>query len=402
MSVKPLAGIKVLDLSKVLAGPICAQFLGDLGADVIKVEPLAGDDTRQWIPKRGTESTFFLSVNFNKRSVAVDLKTSEGKQIVYDLVKNADVFIQGFRKATVDKLEMGYEQIKKLNSKIVYCEISGYGRTGPMGDEPGYDAMLQAFSGMLSTMGQPNGEYARASFSPIDLGTGQNALSGILAALIGRSHSGSGVYLEVSLLDTAMTYMSYLAQSYWVNGSNPKRWGTAHPTMCPYQAFRTKDSMIMIGAGNDSQWTRFCHVVGLDNLLNDPDLATNSLRVKNMEKTVTFVQKRLLQAETQHWLDALLAVQVPCAPINSLSNALETPQIRYRGTITSVQHPTLGVLQRIAYPVIFNNQPRVCNIPPPLLGQHSTDVLTELGYSEAQIQKMYDKGVITTYDHNID
>lgn len=398
MKFKPLKNIKVVDISKVLAGPICGQFLGDLGAEVIKVEALKGDDTRYWIPKNNTESTFYLAVNFNKKSIALDLKSDEGRAILYELLADADVIIQGFKKSTAEKLRVDYESIKRINPRIVYCEISGYGRQGPMGDDPGYDVMLQAFSGMLSTMGHPDGEYARGSFSPVDIGTGQNALSGILAALIERSQSNQSVYVEASLLDTALTYMGYLAQSYWSTDNDPRPYGTAHPSMCPYQAFKTKDGAMVLGAGNDKQWADFCRVAKLTHLFDDPELASNDLRVQHMAKTVSLVQQCLLEQTTDYWLEHLQQAAVPCAPIHKLSQALAHPQVSSRDSVTSIAHPSLGLLNKVSFPIHFNQSDRSPNCPPPLLGEHTYSIMATLGYSHDRIQELKSKGVIYCHE----
>lgn len=398
MKFLPLKDIKVLDITKVLAGPICGQFLGDLGAEIIKVEAPFGDDTRQWTPKHKGESTFFIAVNFNKKSIALDLKSSDGLKILYELIKDCDVVLQGFKKSTAKKLKIDYDTVKELNPSIIYCEFSGYGRQGPLGEHPGYDVMLQAFSGMLSTMGQPDGDYARASFSPVDIGTGQNASSGILAALIERSKTGKSVYLEASLLDTALTYMGYLAQAYWASGDDPKRYGTAHPSMSPYQAFKTKDGALVLGAGNDAQWKQFCHSSKLTHLLRDPELFSNDLRVQNMAKTVALVQERLIEETTDYWLTLLEAVAVPCAPINKLSEALAHPQISYRDSVTSISHEKLGLLNKVAYPIQFNGAERGPISPPPLLGEHTEEILSSLGYPLETITKLHDEKVIYCYE----
>lgn len=399
MKFLPLQGIKVLDLTKVLAGPICSQFLGDLGAEIIKVEAMNGDDTRHWIPQTEGESTFFLGVNFNKRSIVLDLKNEAGQKILRELVSDSDVVLQGYKKSTAHKLKVDYDTLREINPRIVYCEISGYGRQGPMGEYPGYDVMLQAFSGMLSTMGQKEGEYARASFSPVDIGTGQNALSGVLAALIERGKTGESVYVEASLLDTALTYMGYLAQSYWGTGQDPKPWGAAHPSMCPYQAFTTKDSAMVLGAGNDRQWEKFCQVAQLEHLLDDPDLLTNDLRVKNMQKTVALVQERLAQETTEYWLTRLEAASVPCAPIHKLSEALSHPQVLARDSVTQIEHPTLGTLNKVSFPIQFNGAERDPSSPPPLLGEHTTEILQGLNYTADEIQALHQQGVIFSHEH---
>ena len=391
----PLKGLKVVDLSKVLAGPLCGQYLGELGADVIKVEPVGkGDDTRGWLPQANGESAVFMAVNRNKRSIAIDLKTKSGQGIVYDLIRNADIVLQGFRGKTAEKLGVDYESLIKINPNLIYCEISGYGRDGPLGNAPGYDVMLQAFSGMISTMGESDGHFARASFSPVDIGTGMNAFSGVLAAIIERSKTGKGVYFEATLLDTALGFMSYMAQSFWMTGDDPKPMGTGHPSMCPYQAFEATDGVMMLGAGNDAQWKKFCEVAGLQDYVNHPDFCTNAMRMKNMQKTVAIVSERFKTKTIEEWLTALRAVGVPCSPIHKLSQALSHPQVLARGIIAESKHPQVGNLQQICLPIKFQNQVRQTNKPPPLLGEHTAEILRDLGYKDDQIESLRHNTVI--------
>ena len=393
----PLKNIKVLDLSKVLAGPLCAQYLGELGAQVIKVEPTgSGDDTRSWFPQELGQSATFLSVNHNKRSLAVDLKSEEGRRIVHRLASEADVVLQGFGARTAQKLGVDYETLKPLNSKMIYCEVSGYGRDGPLGSEPGYDVMLQAFSGMISTMGEPEGKFARASFSPVDLGTGSFALSGILAALIERGQTGQGIYLDVSLLDTSMGLMSYMAQNYWRTGKIPKRMGTGHPAMCPYQAFDTADGYMMLGVGNDAQWSRFCGAAGLRDYEKDPRFITNEVRVDNFHVTVELVQKRLKDKTTDEWLTIFKSAGVACSPINTLDKALNHDQVAQRELVVETDHPTLGKIKNIGLPVRFNQQPRKAWLAPPLLGEHSEQILLEAGFDPDEIARFKEQGIIST------
>jgi len=392
----PLQGIRVIDLSKVLAGPLCGQYLGELGAEVIKVETVgSGDDTRGWIPQDKGHSAVYMAINHNKRSLAVDLKTDAGRAIVHDLVKDADVVIQGFGGGTAARLGVDHETLSGLNPRLIYCEISGYGRTGPMGNEPGYDVMLQAFSGMLSTMGDEE-RFARASFSPVDIGTAMNGLSGVLAAIIERSRTGKGVYVELSLLDTALGFMTYMAQSYWRSGENPRPMGTAHPSMSPYQAFQAADGPLMLGAGNDAQWRRFCAVAGLQDYVDHPDFATNALRVKNLEKTAALVQEKMLTRTVGEWVRCLREIGVPCSPIHTLGQALAHPQVASRGLVVSSEHPVLGALQNVGLPVRFQNKDRNARRHPPLHGEHSEEILREAGYDDATIAALKSRGVIST------
>lgn len=382
----PLKGLRVLDLSKVLAGPLCGQYLGELGAEVIKVEPVGkGDDTRAWLPQEKGESATFLAVNHNKRSLAIDLKTPEGRQIVQKIASTADIVLQGFGGGTAARLGVDYETLSAMNPRLIYCEISGYGRDGPLGREPGYDVMLQAFSGMISTMGQPGGDFARASFSPVDLGTGMNAVMGILAAVIERGQTGQGVYVEVSLLDTAMALMGYMAQNYWRTGEIPKRMGTAHPAMAPYQAFKALDGFLMVGVGNESQWRKFCAAADLQAYQDDPRFATNAARVANFDATVDLVAQRIATQTVEEWLDALRKGGVACSPINTLDQALSHPQTAARKLIVETSHPVLGVVQNMGLPVRFQGRAREARRAAPLLGEHTDEILREYGYTDDAI-----------------
>ena len=393
---RPLQGLRVVDLSKVLAGPLCGQSLGELGADVIKVEPAAGgDDTRGWLPQKDGMSATFLAVNHNKKSLAVDLKTKEGRKIVHELVEAADIVLQGFGGGTAARLAVDYDTLAKINPRLIYLEVSGYGRTGPLGDQPGYDVMLQAFSGMLSTMGVPGGGLARASFSPVDLCTGANGLSGILAALIERERTGHGMYVEVSLLSTAMSLMGYMAQNYWVTGKSPVPMGTGHPALAPYQAFVASDAPLMIGVGNDAQWRRFCAMAGLEDKVDDPRFVTNKARVDNFDQTVALVQEKISGAPVAHWLEKCRDAGIPCAPIHTLEEALHHPQVIERGMVQKLPHPVLGDMPSVACPVRFDSQAPMSLSAPPLLGQDTAAILAEIGYDDADIESLRARGIVT-------
>ncbi|MDA7946793.1 MAG: CoA transferase [Hyphomicrobiaceae bacterium] len=391
----PLKGITVVDLSKVFAGPLCTQYLGDLGADVIKVEPVrGGDDTRMWEPKVKGQSSPFLAFNRNKRSFAVDLKSEDGRAIVHALVKKADVVIQGFKGGTAEKLNVDYATLKALNDRLIYCEISGYGLEGPLAGDPGYDVMLQAFSGMLSTIGEPDRSPSRVSFSPVDLGTGMLGVSGILAALLERERTGKGMHVELALLDSAMAQMAFLSQNYWMTGKVPKALGSRHGSLAPYQAFSASDGELMIGAGNDAQWQRLCGILGLEGIAGDPRFATNSDRVARVDETAERVQNVISTKPVTHWLAALRDAAIPCAPIHTVDEALAHPQIAARGLVVRPDHPVLGEINQIGFPIRFDGEPRKTPNPPPLLGEHSATILSELGFSTDEIDGLAQRGVI--------
>ncbi|MCL1960718.1 MAG: CoA transferase [Desulfovibrionaceae bacterium] len=392
---QPLKGLKVIDLSKVLAGPLCGQYLGNLGADVIKIEPIgSGDDTRAWLPQKSGQSATFLAVNHNKRSIALDLKTAQGRAVVHRLVRGADIVLQGFGAGTARKLGVDHETLARLNPRLIYCEISGYGRQGPLGNEPGYDVMLQAFSGMIAVMGEPGGATVRATFSPVDLGTGMLAFGGVLAAVIERSRTGKGVFVELSLLDTAMSLMGYLAQNYWCSGKLPQRMGTGHPAMAPYQVFQAIDGPVMVGVGNDGQWKRFCPIAGLHAYVDDARFRRNADRVANFAQTVALVQNAIALHPVAYWIRQLQAAGVPCAPINHLGQALEHPQVAARQVVGQTRHATLGAIKSVNLPITFNQEPRTQSSAPPLLGQHSAEVLCEAGFTHGEIEALVRAGVV--------
>ena len=398
---KPLAGLKAIDFSKVLAGPLCGQYLGELGAEVIKVEPVElGDDTRGWTPTVDGESTIFLAVNHNKRSIALDLKSGQGRKIAHDLVRDADIVLQGFGSGTAQRLGIDRDTLMSLNPRLIYCEISGYGRDGPMGNEPGYDVMLQAFSGMISTLGHPGGDYARASFSPVDIGTAMFGLSGVLAAVIERERTGKGVYVELALLDTALGFMSYMAQTYWHTGRDPQRMGTAHPSMCPYQAFQAKDGPLMLGAGNDAQWRRFCEATDMPEYADHPDFSTNAQRLANLARTVQIVQEKIATRTVSEWVTLLSRIKVSCSPIHTLGQALSHPQVQARGLIEQTEHPVVGPLKQIGLPVKFQGQARTAVCPPPMHGQHSREILQELGYDDGDVSTFIETSVVRQWTGN--
>jgi len=394
---KPLAGIKVLDLSKVLAGPLCAQYLGDLGAEVIKVEAVGqGDDTRGWppFPAPGL-GTVFLSANRNKRSIAINLKSDKGRKLVHELAKSADVAIESFGTGVAERLGIDAASLCALNDRLVHCSISGFGRTGPLKNSPGYDVILQAFGGIMSMTGDEGGGYIRSPISPIDQLTGVHAFSGILAALLAREKSGKGAAIQVSLFDTALGLLGYNLQTFWERGTQPAKCGSSHESLCPYQAFEAVDGPIMIGVANDNLWRKFCGVSGLNAIVDDPKFRTNADRVKHRAETLHHAQAAIATNTVAHWNTALNEVGIPCSPINTLAQLLEHPHTKANKLIMEYDHPAAGRLNCVGHPVTFLGEEREPGLPPPALGQHTDDVLKDMGLSAASIAELRREEIVS-------
>lgn len=387
LGTKPLAGLRVLDLSKVLAGPLCAQYLGEMGAEVIKVEATGtGDETRGWPPFRAPGlGAVFLSANRNKRSIAVDLKSGQGRAVVHRLVAKADIAIESFGTGVVERLGVDAASLRKINPALIYCSISGFGRTGPLRDAPGYDVILQAFCGVMALTGDESGGYVRSPISPIDQMTGVHALTGILALLHQRSRTGEGGVVNVSLFDTAMGLLGYNLQTYWEKGVQPPKCGSSHESLCPYQAFETKDGPLMLGVANDNLWRKFCAAAGLEAIVDHPDHRTNADRVRNRAKTLALVQDALSRESAEHWYEILSRAGIPCSPINSLAQLLAHPHTAASGAVLDYVHPNAGALKAVAQPVRFNGEPVRSNLPPPELGQHTDQILAEFGFTSDEI-----------------
>jgi formyl-CoA transferase len=387
---KPLAGIKVLDLSRVLAGPLCAQYLGDLGAEVIKVEAVGqGDETRGWppFPAPGL-GTVFLSANRNKRSIAIDMKSDKGRKLVHELAKSADIAIESFATGVAERLGIDAASLCALNDRLIHCSISGFGRTGPLKSSPGYDVILQAFSGIMSMTGDEGGGYIRSPISPIDQLTGVHAFSGILASLLAREKSGKGAAIQVSLLDTALGLLGYNLQTFWQRGTQPAKCGSSHESLCPYQAFEAADGPIMIGVANDNLWRKFCAATGLNAIVDDPKFQTNADRVKHRAETLRHAEAAIATNTVAHWNAVLNEVGIPCSPINTLAQLLDHPHTKANELIMQYDHPTAGHLNCVGHPVTFLGEERDPGLPPPTLGQHTDDVLKDMGLSAASIAEL--------------
>lgn len=393
--VLPLEGIKVLELARTLAGPVTGQTLGDLGADVIKVEqPNVGDESRRFMPPDWDgESCYFLSSNRNKRSITVDLKSEKGKQIIYDLVKESDVLIENFRTGAQERLGVDYETLKKINPRLVYVSISGFGRTGPEKYRAGYDLLLQAYSGLMSTTGEKGKPY-KAGPSVVDISTGILGALGAMAALMAREKTGEGQYVDCSLLDGQMMMLNHLATGYFATGKSAEPMGQGHHTIVPYQVFNAKDKDVVIAAANDSLWVKMCQALGWEDLLEIEEYETNKQRVANREKLVPILSERIAKLTSDEVCNKLDEVGVPCGPINTVGEVVTSPQAEAREMMVEMDHPKIKGLKTPAFPVKLSETPATVRHSPPNLGEHTDEVLSELGFSTEDIAKLNEEGVI--------
>ncbi|MEW6425559.1 MAG: CaiB/BaiF CoA-transferase family protein [Bacillota bacterium] len=391
----PLEGVKVLDISRVLTGPFATMLLGDLGAEVIKVEmPGPGDETRAWGPPfiEG-ESAYFLSINRNKKSITVNLKEPKGKEIIYRLAKEADVMIENFLPGTVQRLGLDYDTIKEINPGIVYCSISGYGQDGPCRDYPAYDLLMQGEGGLMAITGEKDGDPVRIGVALIDIGAGMYAVIAILSALMTRKETGRGQYIDISLLDTEVSWLTYMACNYFASGKNPVRLGSAHPSIVPYRAYRAKDKYFILAVGNDAIWQRFCAALDLK-FGDDPRFVTNEKRVQNREELDRLLAEIFVQKEASYWVDTLNAHKVPCGMINAISEVVSHPQVIHRGMVVEMEHERAGRIKVPGNPLNFSAMSVQYRLPPPLLGRHNQEILSRLGYSPEEIAELKAGGVI--------
>lgn len=372
----PLEGVKVLDLSRVLAGPYATMVLADLGADVIKVErPGTGDDTRHWGPPFvGGESAYFLSVNRNKRSITADLKDDEDLEKIRRLARGADVLIENMNPGTLEKLGLGYETLKKTNPGLVYCKITGFG-PGPDEGRPGYDFLVQARAGVMGITGQPGEEPTKVGVAIADIVCGLYASNAILAAFHHRTATGEGSSIEVPLFETTLSWLANRAQEYLISGEDKGLMGNAHPTIVPYQTFKASDKPIAVAVGNDTQFVRLCEAIGRDDLSKDERYATNPKRVGHREDLVQTLQEEFSKRPADEWISAIREASVPCGPVNDLSDVFSDEHVLGSGILQSVEHPTAGELKFLASPVLLDGERPPVRRPPPTLGQHMDEVV---------------------------
>ena len=400
----PLSGFRVLDLSRILAGPWASQMLADLGAEVIKIErPGSGDDTRGWAPPHipdgegnsSGEAAYFHSANRGKRSVAINLTHPDGQALIRELVKKSDVVIENYKVGGLAKYGLDYHSLSAINPKLVYCSITGFGQTGPYANRAGYDFMIQAMGGMMSVTGEADGQPMKIGVALADVLTGLYASNAIQAALIHQMKTGQGQYIDMALLDVQVATLANQAMNYLATGQSPVRLGNAHPNIVPYQAFATADGYIILAVGNDAQFSRFCELCGETEVANDERFARNSARVKNRQQLVPQVSQWMKRESSDWWLKSLNERGIPCGPINSIEQVFADPQVRHRQLQRQLQHPTAGTVPTVANPIVFSETPIDYQMAPPLLGQHTDDVLRSLlQKSDSQLADLRGDGVI--------
>ncbi len=383
----PLAGVRVLDLSRILAGPWASQMLADLGADVIKVErPGSGDDTRGWGPpympdaegNATTEAAYFHGANRGKRSVCIDMAQARGQALVRDLARHCDVLIENFKVGGLRKYGLDFASLQAVNPKLVYCSITGFGQSGPYAGRAGYDFMIQAMGGIMSVTGEPDGEPMKSGVATADILTGLYAANAIQAALIHQLRTGAGQYIDLALLDLQVATLASQAMNYLASGSNPPRYGNAHPNIVPYQAFQTSDGYIVLAVGNDAQFARFCELAERSDLAADERYRNNSGRVRHRDELIPVIIEIMQAQDSAWWLHELNRRGIPCGPINNLDQVFADPQVRHRGMRIELEHPTAGRVAGVASPIRLSGTPVQYHRAPPVLGQHTDAVLAEL------------------------
>ena len=391
-----LDGIRVLDLSRVLAGPFCGALLSDMGAEVIKVEDLAtGDESRTWPPLKDGESAAYVVNNRNKRGIAVDLKAPEGVEIVTRLATLADVLIENFRTGTMEQFGLGYDTLSALNPRLIYCSVSAFGRTGPRKDGAGYEALMQAFSGIMSITGEPDSSPVRCGVSFLDLSTGLFSAFGVVNAILHRQQTGLGQRVDASLLETAVGFLNYHAEGYLLTGAVPRALGSSHPSVVPYKNFQCRDGRwVFIAAANNRLWGRLAGALGLEALTTDPRFATNVTRVQHRVALEAALAKAVAEHDERELLDKLEAAGVPATPVNTVDRVLEDEQTRHRGVVDRVTHPKLGDIPILATPVKFSRMRPAVRRPAPARGEHTDTVLAELGYSTDDIASLRSRKIV--------
>lgn len=393
-----LEDLKVLDLSRVLAMPYCSMMLGDLGAEIIRVErPGVGDETRHWGPPwAGEQSAYYLCTNRNKKSITIDLKKKDGQEIIRRLARRCDILLENFLPGSLAEMNLGYEDIKAVNPGIIYASVTGYGQYGPYRNLPGFDFIMQAQGGLMSIIGESDGPPMKVGVAIVDITAGLFACSTILAALHHREKSGTGQYIDIALLDAQVAWLANQASNYLISGKVPRRSGNAHPNIVPYETFQAQDGVyIALGVGNDNQWKKFCKLARIESLADDPRYVTNPKRVENRKELVSFLQDLFLKKTSEEWLKLLGEAEIPCGPINTIDRVLSDPQILAREMVVEMEHPATGKFKLVGSPMKLSDTPVQYRIPPPLLGEHTEEVLRDiLKYDRAKISRLREDKVI--------
>ena len=381
----PLNNIRVIDLTRVLAGPYCSMMLGDMGADVIKIEePIHGDDTRAWAPHRDGWSTFFLGLNRSKRSLAVDLKTERGQQILRRLIMTADVLIENFRPGSLEKLGFSYDDVHAINPKLIYCSITGYGHTGPSRHLPGYDAVIQGDSGLMSVTGFPDGPPTRVGVAITDYLAGLYAMNGILLSLRERDRTGQGQHVDIALLDSMTSALALPANIYFHTGETPGREGNQHHSLTPYETIQVKDGLVVIAVGNERLWAQFCEAIDANDLKDDPKYRTNTDRMANRPTLTEELSNRLGLYTRDGLIGQLRQHAVPCAHVRTVAEALEETHLKARDMVVDISHDELGEIRTLGNPIKLSANPASIRQPPPALGEHNEEIFQELGIDDSQ------------------
>lgn len=392
----PLVGLKVLDLSQIMAGPYCTMVLADLGAEVVKIEkPGTGDDSRQMGPYVEGESACFAHINRNKRGIVLDIKTQRGREIVHELAQWADVVIENFRVGVTAKLGVDYETLSAINPRLIYCSISGYGQTGPYSGKGGFDLVAQGATGMMSITGEPGGRPLKSGIAIYDIGAGLTATYSILAAHIHQLKTGEGQHIDISLAECGLPWFVWEAAAYFVKGIVPAATGSRHRFDAPYQAFKTADGYIILGAANQRTWERLCRdVIGRPDLVDDPRFLTNSERMENVAELEPLIEAEFAKADAQTWIERCAAASVPCGPINDFAQAMNDPHFLARAMVEEVEHPVFGRMKMIGMPAKFSKTPGSIRTSAPTMGRDTDAVLQDLGLSQDQVRDLRTSGVV--------
>ncbi len=392
----PLEGLIILDMTRFLSGPFCTMLLGDMGAKVVKVEPPeGGDDTRAWAPFIGGQGSYFLSTNRNKKSLCVDTRKGEGKEILRRLIKKSDVFVENFKPGLMSRLGLDFDAMITLNRRLIYCSISGFGQTGPYRDRPGYDQVLQGMSGLMSITGTEESGPMRVGLAIGDITTALFATYGILGAPLARARPGKGQWVTTSILEGTVGILTMQAGKFFATGQPPGPAGNHHPIICPYGVYRTKDKPINIAVGTETMWKNFCQVVGMPELENDRRFQKNNDRMKNRLELNGLIEKALAQKNQDKWVEAMNQAGIPCGPIYTLDQVFKDPQVLHQKMYLEINHPQRGKIPMTGLPVQLSETPPQVFLPPPLLGEHSIEVLKDFGFSSQEIGHLFSEKIVS-------